>query len=294
MGVEHHESQKQTRSKRYRLLFAKLWQNQSIRFSLLLLTPLTLLVILSPILSPHDPTVTHSATYASPSLEFPLGTDNLGRDTLSRVLLGGRTTLFLGISAASLALLLGVPIGLSAGYYGGRTDEFLMRVMDILISIPTLLMALLILIALEPSLVNVIVAVGIIYSPRVARVIRSSTLSVRNDEYVLAAKARGESDLYIMSREIFPNVLSTVVVEGSIRVGYAILVGTSLSFLGLGTQPPHPDWGYMIAIGRDHYWHSIHMIIWPAIAVGITILAFNLLGDGLRDVLDPKSNQSER
>jgi len=264
----------------------ELWQNSSARIGLLLLVPTAVVVVLGPLVVPYDPTASQAAPYLSPSLAHPMGTDNFGRDTLSRVLAGGRTSLLLGVSASLLALGLGVPIGLVAGYYGGRVDEFLMRLMDVLISIPTLVLALLAVLVLTPSLVNIIAILGVIYAPRVGRVVRSSTLSVKEEQYVLAAQARGESSLYVMGSEILPNILGPIVIEGSIRAGYAILLGTSLSFLGLGTQPPSPDWGFMIAVARDHYWISPWMLLCPAIALSLTILGFNFLGDGLRDVLD--------
>lgn len=275
---------------RSRQLCRDLWGNLNARIGICLLIPTVVLVVFGPILVPHDPTTTHSAQYASPNTTFLLGTDHLGRDLLSRVLAGGRTSLFLGVSASALALAFGVPIGLVSGYYGGRIDEFLMRFMDILISIPTLVLALLIVIVLTPSLLNIIAVIGVIYAPRVGRVVRSSTLSKKKEEYVLAAKARGESDFYVMRSEILPNILGPIVIEGSIRAGYAILLGTSLSFLGLGTQPPTPDWGFMIAVARDHYWFSPWMLLGPAVALSVTILGFNFLGDGLRDVLDIQTN----
>ncbi len=254
---------------------------------LALLTPMILMAVLAPILTPFDPTATHPAdAYAGPSSQYLLGTDHYGRDLLSRVIFGARATITLGIGSALLATALGIPIGLTAGFAGGRIDEFLMRGVDIFISIPTILFALLIVAALSPSLVNVIIALGVIYAPRIARVTRSSTLSVREKEYVLAAKARGESSSYIMFREILPNVIPATVVEASVRAGYAIIVGTSLSFLGLGTQPPVADWGYMIGSSRDHIYQSIWFLFWPSVALGITILGFHLTGDGLRDALN--------
>jgi peptide/nickel transport system permease protein len=263
-----------------------LWGNLNARIGILLLGPMFAVVAFGPAIVPYDPTATQATTYASPSLAHPMGTDHLGRDTLSRVLAGGRTSLLLGVGASMLSLIVGVPIGLTAGYYGGRIDELLMRIMDLLISIPTLILALLVVIVLAPSLFNLIAILGVIYAPRVGRVVRSSTLSIKNEQYVLAAKARGESSLYIMRSEILPNILGPIVIEGSIRAGYAILLGTSLSFLGLGTQPPTPDWGFMISVARNHYWLSPWMLLCPAVALSLTILGFNFLGDGLRDVLD--------
>jgi peptide/nickel transport system permease protein len=164
-----------------------------------------------------------------------------------------------------------------------------MRLMDIIISIPTLLLGLLILVVLSSNVVNVILAIGIVYGPRIARVTRSATLSVSEESYVQAAQARGESSAHILFREILPNVTSPIVVEGSVRVGYGIMIGTSLSFLGLGTGPPTPDWGFMIAEARKHIFQTPWFLLWPSFILLITIMSTNLIGDGLRDVLDPRA-----
>jgi peptide/nickel transport system permease protein len=204
-------------------------------------------------------------------------------------MLGGRVSLFLGTLATGLGLILGIPIGLISGYIGGQVDEAIMRLMDALMSFPSLLLALLILTTLSSSIWNAIAAIGIVYAPRIARIVRGSTLSAKQQEYVQAAEARGESSLYIMFGEIFPNITAPIVVEASIRVGFAILVGTSLSFLGLGAQPPTPDWGYMIAEARNHLYSSFWYLLWPSVALGMTVTGFNLLGDGLRDQLNLQS-----
>ncbi|MEA5387967.1 ABC transporter permease [Haloarculaceae archaeon H-GB11] len=218
-----------------------------------------------------------------------LGTDNLGRDLLSRVIVGGQSSLLLGFSATAFSMVFGVPIGLIAGYMGGRVDEYLMRLMDILMSIPILLLGILILVALPSSLINVIFAIGVVFVPRIGRVTRSATLSVSQEPYVMAAKSRGESTPYILFQEILPNVMAPIVVEASVRVGYAILIGTSLSFLGLGAGPPNADWGYMIATARNHIYETPWFLLWPSLALLLTIMATNLLGDGLNDVLDPRT-----
>lgn len=260
-----------------------------------ILIPVVVISTLGTIIAPYDPVQVYPANaYLGPLSSGPngmywLGTDHLGRDLLSRVIVGGRSSLMLGFGAAGLSLLLGVPIGLTAGYAKGRVDEILMRLMDIMMSVPVLLLGVLILVVLPSSLFNIILALGVVFVPRIARVARSATLSVSEEEYVLAAKARGESDPYILFSEILPNVTAPIVVEGSIRVGYAVMVGTSLSFLGLGTGPPHPDWGFMINTARLHIYQTPWFLLWPSIALLLTIMATNLLGDGLRDVLDPRA-----
>ncbi len=268
-----------------------IWETPNLLAGLLILGPIVLVAVLAPVIMPYDPNATNAVDqYAAPGTQYLLGTDQYGRDLLSRVIIGARATIALGVGSSLLATALGVPIGLTAGFLGGRVDEYLMRAVDILISIPTILLALLIVAALSPSLLNVIIAVGIVYAPRIARVIRSSTLSIRNEEFVLAAKARGESNSYIMFREILPNVLPATLIEASVRAGYAVIIGASLSFLGMGTQPPLADWGYMIAISRDHIAQTPWFLIWPSIALSMTILGFHLTGDGLRDALDIEHN----
>jgi peptide/nickel transport system permease protein len=270
-------------------IVGRLLSNRRIAVGLAMLLPVVVLAVLGEAVAPYDPTATHVADrYAGPGGEFLLGTDHLGRDLLSRVILGGRTSLLLGFGATALALLLGVPVGLFAGYAKGRVDEILMRVMDIIMSVPTLLLGLLILVVLPSNVLNVVMAIGVVYAPRIARVTRSATLSVSEEEYVMAARARGESDPYILFREILPNVTGPIVVEGSVRVGYAIMIGTSLSFLGLGAGPPNPDWGYMIATAREHIYQTPWFLVWPSVALLVTIMSTNLIGDGLRDVLDPR------
>jgi len=270
-------------------IVGKLLSNRRILIGLAILLPIVLVAILGETIAPYDPTATHVVDrYAGPGGKFLLGTDHLGRDLLSRVILGGRTSLLLGFGATALALVLGVPIGLTAGYAKGRVDEVLMRIMDIIMSVPTLLLGLLILVVLPSSIINVVLAIGVVYAPRIARVTRSATLSVSEEEYVMAAKARGESSPYILFREILPNVTGPIVVEGSVRVGYAIMIGTSLSFLGLGAGPPNPDWGFMISVAREHIYQTPWFLIWPSLALLLTVMATNLIGDGLRDVLDPR------
>lgn len=268
----------------------RLLTNRKVVVALAILIPVITIVALGKTVAPYDPLQTHVADrFADPGGKYPLGTDHLGRDLLSRVIVGGRSSLALGFGATAVSLAVGVPIGLFAGYVKGQADEVLMRLMDIMMSIPVLLLGILIIVALGTGMQNVILAIGIVFIPRIARVTRSATLSVSEEPYVQAAQARGESTARILFQEILPNVTAPIVVEGSIRVGYAILIGTSLSFLGLGTGPPHPDWGFMISTARLHMYSSPWFLLWPSVALVTTITAINLLGDGLRDVLDPRT-----
>lgn len=272
----------------------RMLSSRKVVVSLTMLVPIIVVVALGETIAPYDPTQTHVIDrFAPPSQTYLLGTDHLGRDLLSRVIVGGQSSLILGFGAAALSLVGGVPIGLTAGYLKGRADEVLMRLMDIMISIPSLILGILILVTLGSSLTNVILAVGFVYVPRVARVTRSATLSVSEESFVMAARARGDSTPRILFREILPNVSAPIIVEGSIRVGYGILTGTGLSFLGLGTGPPYPDWGFMISQARVHIYQSPWMLLWPGLMLVATIMSMNMLGDGLRDVFDPRDFQED-
>ncbi len=262
-------------------------QNRNARIGLGLLGPMIAIVIVAPVLPLPDPTATDAANaFASPSAEHWFGTDHHGRDLFARTLLGGRVSLLFGLGSTAIGLLLGVPIGLASGYFGGNVDEGLMRFMDLFLAFPSLLLALLILAVFGGSMQYAILAVGLVFTPRIARIVRGSTLSERNETYIEAAKARGESHTHILVHELLPNVKSPIIVEASIRIGFGILIGTSLSFLGLGAQPPNPDWGYMIAESRDYLYNSPWFMLWPGLFLSITVLGFNMLGDGLRDILN--------
>lgn len=278
-----------SRTERVLAIIYQIRGNTKAMVGLVILIPILLASLFGPYIAPYDPTIPHpSHVYERPSQKFLLGTDHLGRDLLSRVLIGGRTSLLLGFSSVALALLFGIPLGLTAGYMRGRVDEVIMRVMDIFMSIPSLLLGLLILTVLPSNVWNAIFAIGIVYTPRIARVVRSATLNVSTKEFVLAAKAQGESGWYILGGEILPNITAPIFVEASIRVGFAILLGASLSFLGLGAQPPHPDWGFMVSVARTHIWNTPWYLIWPSVALALTVFSVNMLGDGLRDVFDTK------
>lgn len=227
-----------------------------------------------------------------PSGEHPLGTDSLGRDLLTRIVWGARISLMVGVLAVSLGLSVGCLLGLVSGFYGGALDRGVMGLMDIMLAFPGILLALAVVAALGPGLYKVMIAVGVQQIPAFARLVRGSVLSVRKHEYSEAARALGASDARIMVRHIVPNVISPVIVLASLDVGTAILASAGLSFLGLGAQPPLPDWGGMIDQGRAFLRTAWWVGVFPGLAIMLTVLGFNLFGDGLRDALDPRLRQA--
>ncbi|WP_236833441.1 ABC transporter permease [Blastococcus sp. MG754427] len=223
-----------------------------------------------------------------PSWEHPFGTDDLGRDILSRVVLGASVSLRVGFLAVGFALVVGTLIGLLAGYYGRWVDDVLMRFMDMLFAFPAVLLAIAVLAVRGPGSGNTALAIGIVYTPIFARVTRASVLGVREEVYVRASRSVGASDWRILTRHILPNAAPPIIVQTSISLAFAVLAEAALSFLGLGTQPPNPSWGLMLAEGRGFIELAWWLAFFPGMAIFLTVLCFNLLGDGLRDVLDPR------
>ena len=223
-----------------------------------------------------------------PSLAHWFGTDDYGRDVLSRTLIGARLSLAMGLGATAFCLAIGVPIGLYAGYRRGRIDELVMRTMDVLLSFPPILLGLLVLAVTTPALWKTVLAVGAVYVPAIVRITRGVTMELAQEEFVLAAKARGDGSAYILLREILPNAWPPIAVEGSLRITFAILLGAALSFLGMGAQPPSSDWGLMISEARAFVDRAPWIALAPGIAMCITVVGVNLLGDGLRQILDPR------
>jgi peptide/nickel transport system permease protein len=224
----------------------------------------------------------------APSWSHPFGTDNLGRDILSRVIIGASVSLKVGFLAVGLALVVGTLIGLLAGFYGRWVDDVLMRVMDMLFAFPAVLLAIAILAIRGPGTSNTIVAIAIVYVPIFARVTRASVLGVREEVYVRASRSVGASDFRLLTRHVLPNAAPPIIVQTSISLAFAVLAEAALSFLGLGTQPPDPSWGLMLAEGREFIQLAWWLAFFPGMAIVVTVLCFNLLGDGLRDVLDPR------
>ncbi|MBI3959854.1 MAG: ABC transporter permease [Chloroflexi bacterium] len=264
-------------------------RNRLAALGVLIVGMLFVSALLAPWLAPYDPEVQFSDDARQPpSLQYLFGTDTIGRDNFSRILYGTRVSLLVGVASMVLATTLGVTIGLVAGYYGGWLDALLMRTMDALLAFPAVLLAIFIIAVLGPSLLNAILAVGIVYMPSFARLIRASALSIREKEYLESARAVGLRDIQIMRRVILLNSLSPIVVQFSLGVGYAILVEAGLSFLGLGVQPPTPAWGSMLGYGRNYMSIAPWLTAFPGLAIFVTVLGFNFVGDGLREALDPR------
>lgn len=237
-------------------------------------------------LDPNMPDV--QSRLQGPSAEFWFGTDHHGRDIFTRIIHGMFITLYIGFLSVAIGMFFGVILGLIAGYYGKRIDAVIMRIMDVLLAFPGILLALAIVAVLGGSINNVIIAISIFSIPVFARIVRGSTLSVRKLEYVDAVRALGASDFRIIFLHILPNILSPIIVQATLHIATAVLTATGLSFLGLGAQPPTPEWGAMLASGRNYMWDYPHIALFPGLAIVLVVLAFNLFGDGVRDALDPK------
>jgi ABC-type dipeptide/oligopeptide/nickel transport system permease subunit len=273
----------------------KLFKNRTGVAGLIIIILFALTAILAPAISPHDPDENSLYDQLKPpvwneggSTKNLLGTDDLGRDMLSRLIFGARVSLTLGIVSVGIALVCGSILGALAGYYKGWPDNLIMRLMDIILAFPYILLAIVIVAYLGPSLRNAMMAIGIINIPRFARIIRASVIEEYEKDYVTAARAVGASNRRIIFNAIFPNCLAPIIVQASLGFGEAILSGAGLSFLGLGAQPPLSEWGAMIAQGRSMILRAWWVMTYPGIAILLAVLGFNLLGDGLRDALDPR------
>lgn len=273
----------------WRIAYRQLRRNRGAIAGLIVFILIVLSSILAQRLAPYDPLLISPQDYLQPpSRSHWLGTDSYGRDVLSRVLHGGRVSLTVGFASVLIASALGVLLGLIAGYYGGRVDGAIMRFVDMLLAFPGLLLALGVVALLGPGLANVIVAVGISGIPSYARTVRGAILSAREEVYVEAARSVGCRDHHILLRHLLPNVVGLVVVISTLSVAWAILTASSLSFLGVGTQPPTPEWGVMLSEGRGLLREAPWLTTFPGLMIMLTVLSINLLGDGLRDALDPR------
>jgi peptide/nickel transport system permease protein len=256
-------------------------------FALLVL--LVVVAVFAPLLAPHPPNaIDASQLLAPPSLAHPFGSDSLGRDVLSRVIYAFRVSLAVAVGSTLLALLIGVPLGLLAGYHRGWTDTVIMRPIDMLLALPALLLAVSLIAVLGPGSSIALLAIAVIYIPILARVVRASTMVVASQTYVEGARARGSGSTRIVARHILPNAIGPGIVQATVLMGFALQIEAALSFLGLGAQPPTSSLGVMLADGRDVLTQAPWVEVFPGLAIAITVLAFNLLGDGLRERLDPR------
>ena len=284
-------SQKYTRQSQLAMVMHNLSKNKGAMAGLVLIAVICLVAIFADFLYDYEEVVVKvnlSQKLIAPCLEFPCGTDNMGRDILARIVHGARYSLAVGLAATVFGLVVGVFFGAIAGYYGGTLEDVIMRANDILSSIPAILMGIVIVSALGVSLPNLMMAIGITSVPQFVRITRASVLTVRNQEYIEALHATGLSEARIIGMHVLPNCLSPIIVQITLRIGSAVIAASSLSFLGLGVPAPAPEWGAMLSVGRQFIRTASYMTIFPGLAILITVLAFNLLGDGLRDALDPK------
>jgi len=249
---------------------------------------IVLIALLAPVLAPVGPSAQIATPLLQPGKTFIAGTDQLGRDELNRLIYGARVSLYVGVLAVAVALGIGGTTGVAAGFFGGWLDNVAMRVMDVLFSLPALVLAIAITAILGPSLTNVMLAIGIVYAPTFARIARGPTLAVVRLPYIEAARAIGASTPAIVLRHVVPNVSAPLLVQTTVSLSTAILTEAALSFLGLGTQPPTPSWGLMLSDARQYMLIDPWIAVLPGIAIAVTVLGFNLLGDGLRDLLDPR------
>ena len=271
------------------MFYKKLRKNKAAMVGAGLIIFFILVAIIGPLVAPYSPTTqNYEVKLQPPSAEHWLGTDHHGRDVFSRILHGTQITLFIGFLSVFIGTTVGVLLGIVSGYYGKKVDAIIMRFMDILLAFPGILLALSIVSVLGGSLQNVIIAISIFAIPGFARIVRGSTLAVKNLEYIDAVKALGASDLRIIVKHILPNILSPIIVQATLFMSTAILTGTGLSFLGMGPQPPTSEWGAMLNQGRNYMWNAPHLTLFPGLAIVLVVLAFNIFGDGLRDALDPK------
>ncbi len=287
----------------WHITWRRLFRRRSAIVGMVILGILTFIAVTAPWLAPYDPYQVLIGVEPVQRREAPcihllgcpkekpqhiMGIDGNVRDQFSRILYGARLSLMIGFATVSFAIVIGTVLGAIAGYFGGWLDNAIMRVMDVLLAFPALLLAIAIVTVLGPGLINALIAIGIVSIPAYARVVRASVLSVREMDYVAASRALGGSSFHILFRRILPNALTPLIVQGTLGIASAILDAAALSFLGLGAQPPTPEWGSMLGAERNQIFSAPHLVFFPGLAIMLTVLAFNLLGDGLRDALDPR------
>jgi dipeptide transport system permease protein len=262
---------------------------------LFVIVAVVLIALLADVLAPHSPYLTNPSIALKPpfwqnggSISYPLGTDPIGRDILSRLIYGARLSLLIGIIVVSVSIVLGTVLGLVAGFFRGLLEIFIMRLMDIILTMPSLLLAIVVVAVLGPGLINAMLAVSLVILPHYVRLARAAVITETSKDYVMAARVSGAGTTRLMFKEVLPNCTAPLIVQASLGISNAILDAAALGFLGLGAQPPSPEWGTMLADAREFVLRAWWVVTFPGFAILITVLAFNLLGDGLRDALDPK------
>jgi peptide/nickel transport system permease protein len=273
--------------------FQRLLRNKTAVFGMIVVGGVLLMAALADVLAPHA----YDAMYTEhmlqmPSWKYPFGTDQMGRDVLSRVLYGSRISIYVGFVSTLLGACIGIPLGIIAAYYGGLIDHVFMRIIDIWVAFPIFLLALVVMVILGPSVTNVVLALAIVRVPTLARVVRGTALSVKENDYIQAARALGSQDIRLLLRHILPNCMAPVLVLGTLEVATAILVEAGLSFLGMGTQPPTPSWGSDLRANVLFIEEIPWIAIMPGLAIFVAVLGFNMFGDGLRDALDPRLKEA--
>jgi peptide/nickel transport system permease protein len=264
-------------------------KNKKCSFGLALILIFVASAILAPLITSYSPESQDlTRSLSPPSSNHILGTDILGRDVLSRILYGARISMFIALASIGLALGISIPLGVASGYYGGLLDQVIMRIIDVLMAFPSILLAIFFISVLGTGLNNLIIAIGIFTIPTFVRLIRASALAIREEEYIMAAKALGERDFNIIIRYVLPNCTPVIVVQSTLRFGLSILTAAGLGFLGIGVQPPLPEWGLMVSEAKDFLLTSPYVIVFPCIAIALLTLGFNFFGDGLNDVLNPR------
>ena len=266
---------------------------------LVIIVSVVLVALLAPVIAPHDPNLTDTTIALKPpfwqengSIAYPLGTDPIGRDILSRLIFGARLSLLIGIAVVAISIVIGTVLGLVAGFYRGLIEIFIMRLMDIVLTLPSLLLAIVIVAVLGPGLMNAMLAVALVILPHYVRLARAAVITETSKDYVMAARVSGAGTMRLMFKEVLPNCTAPLIVQASLGISTAILDAAALGFLGLGAQPPSPEWGTMLADAREFVLRAWWVVTFPGLAILVTVLAFNLLGDGLRDALDPKLKRS--
>lgn len=283
------------RNKLQKIIFSNISRNLLLFLGAAIVLFFIIVAIFAPFIATYDPSATNlKGTFLSPSSKHFFGTDDIGRDVFSRVVYGSRVSLFVGFIAVGISLIIGVVLGLASGYYGGKVDSIIMRFTDIMLSFPSFFLILAVIAFLKPSIINVMIVIGFTGWMGVARLVRAEVMSVKNREYITAAILQGLSHKRIMFKHILPNVLSPVFVTATLSIAGAILLESSLSFLGLGVQPPTASWGNILTDGQKNIINAWWLSLFPGLAIVFTALGYNLLGEGLRDLLDPKNKQNNK